>query len=203
MIIKKMMAGVYAANCYILMDEKTKETAVIDPGGDIDDICKALSTLGGKLKYILLTHGHFDHTTGVEGLKTEAGGKVAISKEDNAMIMKGTMYYGPFPEKGGDILLKDGDDLFLGDTKMKVIHTPGHTPGGICILTGDDLFTGDTLFAGSIGRSDLAGGSYEELIDSINSKLMILDDKIAVHPGHGGSSTIGKERRENPFVLNR
>lgn len=200
MIIRRMMAGIYAANCYILFDENSREAVVLDPGGDVDEICNAITEFNGKVKYIILTHGHFDHTTGVQELKDRTGAKVAISKEDNEMILKGIMYYGPFPEKGGDILLTDGDALQFGDIKLKVLATPGHTPGGICLLTGGNVFTGDTLFAGSIGRSDLAGGNQTTLIKSIEDKLMILDDTVAVHPGHGSSSTIGRERRENPFI---
>lgn len=200
MIIRRMMAGVYAANCYILLDENTKDAVVLDPGGDVDDICNAVNDFHGKVKYIILTHGHFDHTTGVEELKDITGAEVAISKEDNDMIMKGEQYYGPFPEAGGDILLKDGDELKFGNTTLKILATPGHTPGGICILADDDVFTGDTLFAGSVGRSDLKGGNQEALIRSIKEKLMVLDNTIAVHPGHGASSTIGKERNDNPFI---
>lgn len=200
MIIRRMMAGVYAANCYILLDENTKDVVVLDPGGDVDDICNAVNDFHGKVKYIILTHGHFDHTTGVEELKDITGAQVAISKEDNDMIMKGEQYYGPFPEAGGDILLKDGDELKFGNTTLKILATPGHTPGGICILSDDDVFTGDTLFAGSVGRSDLKGGNQEALIRSIKEKLMVLDNTIAVHPGHGASSTIGKERNDNPFI---
>jgi hydroxyacylglutathione hydrolase len=200
MIIKKMMAGVYAANCYILFDEETKEAVVLDPGGDIDDVCKALNQLGAKVKYIILTHGHFDHTTGVDGLKAETRATVAMSKEDNDMILSNSMYYGPLIKGGADLLLKHGDVLRFGKYEIEVLATPGHTPGGICLLADGNIFTGDTLFKGSIGRSDLAGGDHNKLMASIKNKLMPLSDSIAVHPGHGPSSTIGQERMENPFL---
>ncbi len=183
MIIKRMMAGVYAANCYILFDEETKEAVVLDPGGDIDDVCKALNQLEAKVKYIILTHGHFDHTTGVDGLKAETGATVAMAKEDNDMILNNIMYYGPLIEGGADLLLKHGDILKFGNYKIEVLATPG-----------------DTLFKGSVGRSDLAGGDHNELITSIKNNLMPLSDSVAVHPGHGPSSTIGQERMENPFL---
>lgn len=200
MIIKKMMAGTYAVNCYILFDEDTKEAVVVDPGGDVDDICKALKSLDAKVKYIILTHGHFDHTTGVDGLKAETGALVAMSKEDNDMISNGEMYYGPLIEGGADIILKHGDVMKFGNCKIDVIATPGHTPGGMCLLTENDVFTGDTLFKQSVGRSDLTGGNHNALIASIKERLMLLSDNVAVHPGHGPSSTIGQERAENPFL---
>ncbi|MEG0133901.1 MAG: MBL fold metallo-hydrolase [Clostridium sp.] len=200
MIIKKMMAGTYAANCYILFDEATKEAVVLDPGGDIDDICRALKELSANAKYIILTHGHFDHTTGVDGLKAATGAIVAMSKEDNDMILNKSMYYGPLIKGGANMILKHGDVLKFGNCKIEVIATPGHTPGGICLLTESDVFTGDTLFKQSIGRSDLTGGDHNTLISSIKEKLMSLSDNVAVHPGHGPSSTIGEERAENPFL---
>lgn len=200
MIIKRMMAGVYAANCYILFDEETKEAVVLDPGGDIDDVCRALNQFGAKVKYILLTHGHFDHTTGVDGLKAKTRATVAISKEDNDMILNNTMYYGPLIKGGAELLLKHGDVLKFGNYKIEVLATPGHTPGGTCFLTEGNVFTGDTLFKGSVGRSDLIGGDHNALIRSIKNNLMPLNDSVAVHPGHGPSSTIGQERMENPFL---
>ncbi|WP_040193255.1 MBL fold metallo-hydrolase [Clostridium culturomicium] len=200
MIIKRVMAGVNAANCYIVFDEETREAVVLDPGGDVDDICKALNQFGATVKYIVLTHGHFDHTTGVEELKSIVGAPVAIGFEDNEMVLKGAMYYGPLPDGGADILLKDGDTLKFGGHTMTVIETPGHTPGGICLLVENDIFTGDTLFAGSIGRTDLAGGDYDTIIHSIKFKLMSLADTVAVHPGHGPSSTINREKLMNPFM---
>lgn len=200
MIIKRVIAGVNAVNCYIAFDEETREAVVLDPGGDVDDICKALNQFGAKVKYIVLTHGHFDHTSGVEELKNIVGAPVAMAKEDNDMFLQGAMYYGPLPEDGADICLKDGDTLEFGNHTMKVLVTPGHTPGGISLLVDNDIFTGDTLFAGSIGRTDLPGGNYETIMSSIKNKLMPLANTIAVHPGHGPSSTIGHEKMTNPFM---
>jgi hydroxyacylglutathione hydrolase len=200
MIIKKLMAGIYGANCYIVMDEDSKETMVLDPGGDVDDIEKAINILGAKVKYILLTHGHFDHTTGVDGLQAITKAEVAIGSEDDEMILKGMQYYGPFIEGGAHIKLNHGDSLTFGKYSVKCIATPGHTPGGMCFLVDNHLFSGDTLFKGSIGRSDLAGGNGETLINSIKEKLMILPKDIIVYPGHGPSTTIGDEAIYNPFL---
>lgn len=200
MIIKKMMAGIYGANCYIVMDEETKEAVVLDPGGDVDDIEKVLQSLGAKVKYIALTHGHFDHTTGVDGLQAITKAEVAIGKEDNEMILKDVQYYGPFIEGGAHITLNHGDSLNFGKHTVKVIHTPGHTPGGVCFLIENMLFSGDTLFKGSIGRSDLAGGDGEALIRNIKERLVVLPKETIVYPGHGPSTTIGEEERCNPFL---
>lgn len=200
MIIKKLMAGIYGANCYIVMDEDSKETMVLDPGGDVDDIEKAINILGAKVKYILLTHGHFDHTTGVDRLQAVTKAEVAIGSEDNEMILKGMQYYGPFIEGGAHIKLNHGDSLPLGKYTVQCIATPGHTPGGMCFLVNNHLFSGDTLFKGSIGRSDLLGGNGETLINSIKEKLMILPKDIIVYPGHGPSTTIGDEAIYNPFL---
>lgn len=200
MIVKKMMAGIYGANCYIVMDEETKEAVVLDPGGDVDDIEKVLQSLGAKVKYIALTHGHFDHTTGVDGLQAITKAEVAIGKEDNEMILKDVQYYGPFIEGGAHINLNHGDSLNFGKHTMKVIHTPGHTPGGVCFLIENMLFSGDTLFKGSIGRSDLAGGDGEALIRNIKERLVVLPKETIVYPGHGPSTTIGDEELYNPFL---
>lgn len=200
MIVKKIMAGIYGANCYIVMDEETKEAVVLDPGGDVDDIEKVLESLGAKVKYIALTHGHFDHTTGVDGLQAITKAEVAIGKEDNEMILKDAQYYGPFIEGGAHITLNHGDSLNFGKHTIKVIHTPGHTPGGVCFLIDNMLFSGDTLFKGSIGRSDLAGGDGETLIRSIKERLVGLPKKTIVYPGHGPSTTIGDEELCNPFL---
>lgn len=200
MIVKRLMAGILAANCYIIMDEETKETVVLDPGGDVDDIEKALNILGAKVKYILLTHGHFDHTTGVDELQAITKAQVAIGTADNEMILKNVQDYGPFIEGGAHITLNHGDSLTFGKSNLKVIHTPGHTPGGVCFQIENMIFSGDTLFKGSVGRCDLAGGDGEALKRSIKEKLMVLPKKTIVYPGHGPSTTIGDEEIYNPYL---
>lgn len=199
MEVKRIPAGVYAANCYILMDDKTRESAVIDPGGDADDLNKAIKEMGAKVKYILLTHGHIDHVGAVIELKDELKVPVYINEEDYKMINQGEYMYGNIAGKV-DGYLKDGDTFNLGNSEIKVFHTPGHTPGGVCFLVDNMVITGDTLFAGSIGRTDLGGGNFETIINSIKEKLMILPDETMVLPGHGGQSIIGREKVHNPFL---
>lgn len=201
MYVKRIPAGVYAANCYILLDEDTKETAVIDPGGDAADLIKAVKELDGNVKYILLTHGHADHTGAAAELKEYFDVPVCINENDEKMIINGEFMYGSLTKYGkADLYLKDGDIIKLGDLEIKCIETPGHTPGGICLLVRDALFTGDTLFLGSIGRTDFAGGNYDILIESIKTKLLPLSDEIRVFPGHGPGSTMKNEKLHNPFL---
>lgn len=201
MVIKRIPAGVYAANCYILMDEATKETAVIDPGGDADDLIKAIKEMGSEVKYILLTHGHADHTGAAAELKEYFHVPVGISEDDERMILNGEFMYGSLTKYGkADIHIKEGNVIKLGGLEIKCIETPGHTPGGVCFIVGNVVFTGDTLFLESIGRTDFAGGDFDTIIDSIKTKLMTLSDDIKVLPGHGPGSTIKNERLNNPFL---
>ncbi len=206
MIIKRLPVGVYAANCYILADEESKEGVVIDAGGEADKIYKVLNQLGVKLKYIILTHAHVDHISAVEDLKKLTGATTLIHKKDSEMLIDpiknlSSSMYGGIVSFSADRELVDGDIIEFGNLKLKVIHTPGHTLGGICLYDGDKtLITGDTLFALSIGRSDLYGGDHDTLIKSIKNKLMCLDDDVQVFPGHGTSSSIGIERKKNPFL---
>lgn len=203
MEIKRIPAGVYAANCYILCDEHTKETAVIDPGGDGEDIIKAVKAMEGRVKYILLTHGHMDHTGAVAMLKEEFEAPIYIQKQDEELIENGSYMFGPLTYKGikveFDKNVKENDEFKIGESIIRCIETPGHTPGGVCYLAEDSLFTGDTLFLRSIGRTDLTGGDFNTIIESIKSKIMTLDNDIKVYPGHGPQSTIKYERENNPF----
>ncbi len=199
MKIKRIPAGVYAANCYIIVDEETKTCVVMDPGGDAEDLIKDIKNTDAEVKYILLTHGHADHTEAAVELKEEFKAPLCISAEDYKMVENSEFMYGNI---GGKIdkYISEGDILNVGTMAIKCIHTPGHTPGGVCFLFEDSVFTGDTLFAGSIGRTDFAGGDFETIIKSIKDKLMILPDEIKVFPGHGPESSIGKERMHNPFL---
>ena len=160
MEIRRVVAGIYGANCYILMDKNTKEAAVIDPGGDVDDIAKAIGAIGAKVKYILLTHGHIDHTSGVAELQAITKAVVCMNKEDDDLISQGEHLFGPLIEGGADKLLKQGDIIKISSLEITCIDTPGHTPGGMCFLIENCVFTGDTLFCGSIGRTDFAGGDF-------------------------------------------
>lgn len=197
MIIKTVLAGMYEENCYLVMDEDTKELAIIDPGGQPKLVEREIEKLGGKPKYILLTHGHMDHVDGVVELVNNLKVPFYINKIEEE-YMHDQFVYGSLPNASG--YLKDGDVIELGNLKIKVIETPGHTAGGLCFLTEDKLFTGDTLFNGSVGRSDFPGGNGMLLIKSIKEKLLPLGDNIEVYPGHGGTSTIGYEKKINPFL---
>lgn len=201
MIIKRIPAGVYAANCYIIMDDDSKETVVIDPGGDSDDIISCIRELNCTVKYILLTHAHADHTGGIDDIRKLFNVPVCVNERDKKMIKDKAFMFGSYKEdKEKDIDIKDGDIFKIGKIEIKCMETPGHTPGGMCFLLNDVVLTGDTLFAGSVGRTDFAGGDYDAIIRSIRVKLMVLDDNIKVLPGHGMQSTIGRERMSNPFL---
>jgi len=203
--IIRIPAGIYAANCYLVYDEDTKEGIVIDPGGDADDIINKIEELGLDIKYIVLTHGHGDHIAGVEDLKKYTNAKVAIHKDDAPMVRNGEKNLSSRMAMGTveiepDILLDEDDVIEFGKLSGKVIHTPGHTPGGISLKIEDSLFTGDTLFAGSIGRTDFEGSSYDSIINSIKTKLIVFPDETRVYPGHGPSTSIKMEKRNNPFL---
>ena len=204
MIVKRLQAGVYAANCYIIHTEDG-DGLVVDPAGDVDEIVKYLEESNVKVGAIVLTHGHGDHIGGVVELKELLDVPVMVHSDDEDMVKNSALNLSTSMPMGEvnfkpDILLNDGDDIPLGDRSVKVIHTPGHTKGGICLLVDGILITGDTLFQGSIGRTDLYGGDFDILMKSIVEKLMILPDDTVVYPGHGGPSTIGVERRNNPFI---
>ena len=203
MIIKKIPAGVYAANCYIVMDEETGETAVIDPGGDFDELNKVINELGSKVKYILLTHGHVDHTGAVKDFLQKYNVPLCVNKRDWDLMVSREFMFGDVNFLGKDfeyIEAKDGKKLNLGKEIIECIETPGHTPGGMSFLTQNHLFTGDTLFLNSIGRTDLAGGNYAILINNIRTKLFELNLDTIVYPGHGPNSTIDREKKHNPFL---
>ena len=198
MIIKAIPAGIYDANCYIVMDEKTKDAVVLDPGGDGEMLERAIKDMGANAKGILLTHGHMDHVGGVEYLSDKLNVPFYISKIDEEYMEKDKYVFGSIRNANG--YLEDGNDLSFGSLNIKVIATPGHTKGGLCFLIEDKLFTGDTLFQGSIGRTDFIGGSFPEIIDSIKTKLLPLGDEIEVYPGHGPKSSIGYEKGYNMYL---
>ena len=193
-------------NCYIVEEEKTKETMVVDPGGEPEKIIEMLEALGiEKLKYIYLTHCHGDHFGGILPLKKAKGGKVLIHREDAEGLyhpsISLTNYIGMQDiELEADSRVDDGDILHLGDLQWKVIHTPGHTKGGSCLYCAQEklLLSGDTLFKGTWGRTDLPTSSFEAIIHSITNKLMVLPDDTIVYPGHGRMTTI---REEEPIYL--
>ncbi len=208
MIIKEMAVGPIMANCFILGCETSKEAVVIDPGDDVDRILISLAESKLTVKYIINTHGHFDHTGGNRKLKAATGAQLLIHEMDVPMLSQiaaSAAAWGLYAEDSPppDRTLKDGDSITCGTIRLQVLHTPGHSPGGISLYTDDMVFVGDTLFAGSIGRTDLPGGNYDTLIGMIQKKLFPLGDKVAVYAGHGPATTIGRERRYNPFVGER
>ncbi|EHI99317.1 beta-lactamase domain-containing protein [Clostridium sp. DL-VIII] len=197
MIIKTIVAGMYEENCYLIMDEDSKELAIIDPGGQANLLIKEIDRLSAKTKFILLTHGHMDHVGAVVDLINRFNIPFYMNAKEEE-FMGDNFVFGELPKSSGD--LKEGDTIRLGKHLIKVIETPGHTVGGVCFLVDDKLFTGDTLFQGSIGRSDFPGGNGMLLVKNIKEKLLPLGDNIKVFPGHGGASNIGYEKRNNPFL---
>ncbi|OGQ52304.1 MAG: hypothetical protein A3J24_06320 [Deltaproteobacteria bacterium RIFCSPLOWO2_02_FULL_53_8] len=206
--LEVVIVGPLEVNCYILWDSLTRDAFVIDPGGDAGKICKAVEKERLNVKYIVNTHGHFDHVGADGELKGIFGPPIAIHGAD-AELMSEAHEHGVFfgaaiaPQPAPDILLEDGAQLKAGGLSLRVIHTPGHTTGGVCLFEESQglLFTGDTLFAGSIGRTDLGGGSFNVIMASIKEKILPLGDEVTVLPGHGPKSSIGEERRTNQFIL--
>jgi hydroxyacylglutathione hydrolase len=207
MILKMLVVGPFASNCYIVGSESTKNGLIIDPGAEAKQILKTVNELGLTISLIVITHAHIDHVGALAPVKEATGAKFAIHEaEAGAGLgmfsrMLSSMTGGSFsqPPKP-DRLLKDGDSIEVGDLKFKVLHTPGHSPGGISLYGHGILFSGDTLFNYGIGRTDFPGCSYEQIMDSIKNKLMKLPDETVVYPGHGPSTTIGEEKRGNPFL---
>ncbi len=208
MILKELKIEYWegdVTNCYIVQDEKSKETMVIDPAGDIDKITKMLDILQAKLKYIYLTHCHGDHIGAVKELKEKYGGQIVAERKAAENLLDTeinlTTYIGVSNMTVEvDSRVDDGDLLHLGDLEFKVIYTPGHTSGCSCLYCEEEklLFSGDTLFRGTWGRTDVPTGSFEDIINSITKKLVILPDETIVYPGHGKSTMI---REEKPIYL--
>lgn len=207
MIIKTLTVGPIMANCFIVGCEETRAAAVIDPGDETDRILQELAASNLELKYIINTHGHFDHVGGNRRVKAATGAGLIIHSQDAPMLdslSASAAAWGLSAEDSPppDETVDEGDTVSFGNIVFRVIHTPGHTPGGISLHNDDTVFVGDTLFSGSIGRTDFPGGSYDTLISSIQEKLFVLGDAVHVYCGHGPETTIGREkqRRYNPFV---
>ncbi len=212
MIIRQMALGPIQANCFILGCEETHQAVVIDPGDDADRILSSLAGDQLTVVHIINTHGHFDHVGANKRLKDVTDADILIHSADAPMLSQlsaTAASWGMAAENSpaADRLLEDGDTITFGTHTLTVFHTPGHTLGGICLYVEDNhagatnkaVFVGDTLFAGSIGRTDFPGGNFDTLINSIRTKLFSLDDGVTVSPGHMGKTTIGVEKRTNPF----
>ncbi len=202
MKIESFVVGALQNNCYLVGDEVSGRGVVIDPGLESESVQEAVRAAGLTLEYIILTHAHFDHVSGCELF---AGIPILMHPDDLPLLQKvpeTARFFGytvappPMPAR----LVREGDTIEVGKASLRVLETPGHTPGGISLAADEAVFVGDTLFAGSIGRTDLAGGSYETLLQSIQTKLLGLPDSTVVYPGHGPATTIGEERRDNPFL---
>lgn len=206
MKIVNIPTGMLQANTYLVCDETSRLGFIVDLGGYSKELKNIIEKNDIQIQYIVLTHGHGDHIGGVqEHLKDFPDAKVVCSRAEEKMLLDPELneahHFGP--EKVSfkpDILVDDGDSLTVGNMTMKFIMTPGHTEGGMCILIDDVLFSGDTLFCRSIGRTDLAGGDFRTIMESIKKKLFLLPDETQVLPGHMGPTTIGFEKEHNPFV---
>ena len=201
MILKIFREPPIDNNNYLLIDEDSKEAALIDCSAADFDVKNTLDQYGAKLKYILLTHGHFDHVAGIR--PTDA--KIVMHQDDLRILNQTNMYLPAFgiPEitiPKIDIFIKDGDIIKLGNNDIKVIHTPGHTQGGVCYLVDNMLFSGDTVFRESVGRCDLEGGDFEQIVESIKTKIFTLPEATIIYPGHGKSTDVAWEKEHNHFM---
>lgn len=204
-IVKQMEVGELGTNCYVLVCSVTKEAAIIDPGGAVERIFALIQDNGWKVTAIINTHSHFDHIAGNKRMQALTGAPIMIHESEAPALGNGDLNFGKqfgFNSDGGkaERLLTDGDIISIGKLKLKVIHTPGHSPGGISLAVDDLVFSGDCLFYRSIGRTDFTGGDYDTIITSIRDKLFLLPDNTVVYPGHGPETTVGEEKRCNPYV---
>jgi hydroxyacylglutathione hydrolase len=210
LIHEAVAVGPLACNCHVLADETTREAVIIDPGDDADEILARVKDL--KVKALLHTHCHFDHMTATRRISEETGAGIFIHRADKVLYDGLVQQYAafgsffgvgpegipnPLPASG---FLEEGQDVVFGRHRLKVLHTPGHTRGSCCFHVGERVFSGDTLFKGSVGRTDLPGGDFDEEAGSIRAKLYVLDPDVEVFPGHGPSTRIGDEKSRNPFV---
>ncbi len=207
MIVEKIMVGPIAVNCYVVACETTKRAAVIDPGDDEGEILTVIKNNNYNVTHILLTHGHVDHIAAVAEIKKATGAEINMRRDDlvlveNSGIQADMFGLRPAGDFTIDKYIQDEAQIKVGNLIITAISTPGHSPGGVCYLTENCLFSGDTLFADSIGRTDLPGGSYELLLSSIRNKLLTLPPETIVYPGHGPATTIAREIKFNPFTSN-
>ena len=208
MEICTFVVGPLQSNSYLVVDERARRAAVIDPGMESETVLDAVRRDGLQVDTVIITHGHFDHVFSSAFFKAETGAQVVMHPDDLPLLEEvpdTARFFGfkapvqPQPDR----LVREGDVILVGSCALRVLETPGHTPGGISLHLDNAVFVGDTLFAGSVGRTDLTGGSLEVLLHSIGSKLLTLPDRTVVYPGHGPATSIGAERRDNPFLQAR
>ena len=204
MIIEVRAVPPFMKNGFVVGCERTHEAVLIDPGDEVDQVLGAIRDRELDVRHILLTHAHLDHVTGVRAARDALDVPVYLHKDDlflyERVVEQGTMFGFSVSAQPPIDLFYDGSPIRFGDFEVKVHHTPGHCPGGVCLQIADHLFVGDTLFASSIGRTDLPGGNYDVLMRSITEVIFPLGDAAIVHPGHGPDTTVGRERATNPFV---
>ena len=208
MKLYKCEVGMLATNCYLAVNEDNKQGVIVDPGADCEAIMELAEHAGvEKVVGILLTHGHSDHIGALNEVRQATGAPVYISKEDEPCLSKADINLSFFVGRSiqcqpAENLVQDGEVLNLGGMEFEVLATPGHTKGGICYYNKENkfAFVGDTVFCESIGRTDLPGGSYKQILESIKNKILVLDDGVALLPGHGPQTSVGWERRRNPFL---
>ncbi len=205
MLIRTCPVGAFQMNCYLVADEETRDGVLIDPGDESGRLLDLIRTEGVTIRALLLTHGHVDHVMRAQEVKEALGvplhahpGDLELIQAAPQQAMLFGLEPGPIPVVDGE--LREGTDFRAGSLVFQVLHTPGHSPGGVVLLSGGNAFVGDTIFAGSVGRTDLPGGDFRQLQRSIRNRIYSLPDDTILHPGHGPATTVGEEKRSNPFV---
>jgi hydroxyacylglutathione hydrolase len=206
MQVETVVVGELSTNCYLLHDAKASDGLIVDPGGEAERIMERIASLGIRIGLVVLTHFHFDHVLAAREVADSVKARLAIHRADAAWLKTPPAFFMQFapqpPSLEADELLEEGDLLRVGGESIRVLHTPGHSPGGISLWSEEDGFvlTGDALFAGGVGRTDLPGSNPRDLIGGIRTRLLVLPDETIVYPGHGPASTIGRERVTNPWL---
>jgi hydroxyacylglutathione hydrolase len=204
MLIERLVVGMLQCNCYLVASEDTKEGIIIDPGGDGPLILDRAEEMGLSVQYIINTHGHIDHIAANRAVREATGAQLAIHKDDAEWLVTDQGAYARMlgvqsPGPAADVLLEEGDEIAFGSERLQIIHTPGHSLGGISLAGDGVVFCGDTLFADGVGRVDLPGGSWETLMHTIKTRLFSMPDETTAYTGHGPPTTIGREKQFNPW----